>query len=346
MSKNGSKGKKLPVAARIVIIILAVVIVAGLAGVLYVNGKLGLIERIKDETRINREDETFEVDPDDENVGEEINPEDVDFNSGDLNVVSDSDVINILFIGSDARKTGQRSRSDSMIICSINRKTNEIKLVSLMRDMYVRIPGYSDNRINASYAFGGMSLLNEVIETNFGIKIDGNVAVDFESFVEALAQVGNLDISLSSTEANYLNNRPEGKTGNWKLKSGVNDLTPEQVLAYSRIRKVGHSDFERTERQRRVIMAAFRKVKGQSLGELIKLAEGILPCIATDMNNAKILDLVRLVATKNMDIGETYRIPINGAYKYATIRKMSVIIPDLSKNSKALQEYIYGSSAQ
>ena len=342
-----SKGsKKVSLTAKIAIIIAAVIVVAGIAGWAVISGKLGLIERVTNEARI-AENDVPEDPPDDNNGGEDINSDAADdkLNVDDIELMTDSDIINILCIGSDARTPGERDRSDTMIICSLNRKTGEIKLISLMRDMYVKIKGYSSNRLNAAYAFGGMSLLDETIENNFGVRMDGNVAVNFTSFVEAIAQIGNLDIELTAEEAKYLNTDKMFRDHHWDLKEGVNSLDPDQLLAYSRIRKVGRSDWERTDRQRRVIMAAFAKVKDLSVTEALALADKILPCIATDMDNAMLLKLVTVVFGKHMQIVQNERIPRDGAYSYAMIDgTMAVMIPDLKKNSEAIQEIIYGTS--
>ena len=246
-------------------------------------------------------------------------------------------VHNILLIGQDRRPGEGRARSDSMIICSINEKTKEIRLCSLMRDLYVPFPGgYSDNRINAAYAFGGMSLLDKLIQEDFGITIDGNVEVDFDGFIKVMDMIAPLEIELTDAEAWFLNQ----STG-WLLRTGVNALTGEQILAYARLRYIGHADFERTERQRRVLNIAFNKVRKLSLSELYALADAALPCITTDLSNTDIINYVYLVAVNRMSIGGNYRIPADGTYTPQSIRGMSVLVPDLAKNSALLREYLY-----
>ena len=222
-----------------------------------------------------------------------------------------------------------------------------------MRDLYVPIPGYSDNRINASYQFGGMPLLDQVIEESLGVHIDGNIEVDFEGFINSLSCVGNLDIKLNEAEANYLNssNKWVAQAGTdstgWNLQAGVNSLTPEQALAYSRIRYVGNSDWERTDRQRRVVMAAFDKVKDKSLAELLDLTDEILPNLTTDMTNMESLGLVYTIFTNEMTEMENYRIPVDGTYSCETLSVgMEVLVPDLNANSQYLKEYIYGENAE
>ena len=124
---------------------------------------------------------------------------------GETEVIKDKKVKNFLLIGQDRREDeDEQQRSDSMIICSMNMRTRKITLVSLMRDMYVPIPGYQSNRINASYALGGMKLLDETIEKNFGIHIDGNVEVDFAGFIDSMSEIGGLEMELTQEEAAQL----------------------------------------------------------------------------------------------------------------------------------------------
>lgn len=335
--------KKMPIWLKIILIFLIIfLILAGIAFA-FLQSKLNKINKVDNESveMVDKEDETFEIDESlDLSGADVIDPEEITWDGLDIEVMQDKDVINILLIGQDRREGQGRQRSDTMIICSLNKKTNKIILSSVMRDLYVPIPGYSDNRINAAYQFGGMPLLDQVMEESLGIHIDGNVEVDFEGFIGALTQVGNLDIELNEAEAEHLN-----QNSGWQLQAGVNSMTPEQVLAYSRIRYVGNSDWERTDRQRRVVMAAFNKVKDGSLTDLLDLADRILPYLTTDMTNAQILGHVYTVFTSGMTEMESYRIPVEGTYSCQTLSYgMEVLVPDLNANSRYLQEYIYGQS--
>lgn len=262
----------------------------------------------------------------------------------DLKVMQDKDIANLLLIGQDRREGEDRQRSDTIIICSINKEEKKIILSSVMRDLYVPIPGYSDNRINAAYQFGGMELLDQVLEESLGIKIDGNIEVDFDGFIESLSALGNLDIELNAEEAAYMNLHSVVDSGEqWYLQEGVNSMTPEQVLNYSRNRFVGNSDWERTERQRKVLTAAFDKAKDMSLFKLLELAGSILPNVTTDIGTAKILGYVYSVFSIGIDEVESYQIPVNGTYSCETLSMgMEVLVPDLTANSKYLKEYIYG----
>ncbi|HAQ39751.1 MAG TPA: LytR family transcriptional regulator [Clostridiales bacterium] len=245
------------------------------------------------------------------------------------------DIVNILLIGQDKRPGEEVARSDSMIIATINKKTNSIKLTSLMRDMYVQIPGYDDNKINAAYALGGMDLLTEAVESNFLIKIDGCIEVDFAGFEKIIDEIGGIDIDLNRDEAYYLS-RSSGS----RFSEGVNRLTGETALTYSRIRYVGNDDYERTERQRNVLVSVFEEIKDSNLKTLLEMADDILPLVTTNLTNTQILNLATKVMLMNVSDIETYRIPADGEFTPDTIKNMSVLVPDLPANRALLKEYI------
>ena len=241
---------------KILLIILTVLLVVLSVGYFYLQSKLNLINRTTPTAVILPEKEYFEADEDttdDASKDTEVNPDDVvwpvdeDFMKDKDIIKKDKDIINILLIGQDRRPGEQRARSDSMMIATINKKNNTVSITSLMRDMYVQIPGYSDNRINAAYAFGGMELLDATIEKNLLVHIDGNIEVDFNGFQQAIDKIGGVDISINAKEADYLN-----KNGFTGLSEGTVYMDGKLALAYSRIRKVGNNDYERTERQRKV----------------------------------------------------------------------------------------------
>ena len=140
---------------------------------------LGRIRRASATEAVSQQEETFESD---ENADDTLRPEDVIWNGADTSVMQDKDIVNLLLIGQDRREGQDRQRSDSMIMVTLNKKTKQISMTSFMRDLYVQIPGYSDNRINAAYAFGGMDLLDSTLTANFGVAVAGYVEVDFGEF--------------------------------------------------------------------------------------------------------------------------------------------------------------------
>lgn len=208
-------------------------------------------------------------------------------------------------------------------------------MTSFMRDMYVQISGYQDNRMNACYAFGGMKLLNACLKDNFGVFVDGNIEVDFDGFKTVIDLVGGVDIHLSNSEANHL-----AKQG-YKVAAGMNNMDGATALAHARNRSIGSGDFSRTERQREVLTAVLNKCKSLSLTQLNNLLQSILPTITTDMSNREIMDcfmeLAPMLGSLKMT---TQRIPLDDTYKYASIRGMSVLVPDLEANRQFLREML------
>jgi len=318
-------------------ILLALILLALLFGYLYVQRMLNLIARPQlSETLSSSEIYAIEneTDPPDSTFeGVVIDPTDVTWSTEPVEVIEGEEMIHILLIGQDRRGGQGRQRSDAMILCSLDTRTKTLTMTSFLRDLYVQIPGYQDNRLNAAYALGGMELLNETLKLNFGVQVDGNIEVDFSQFEQIINMLGGVDIDLTSAEANHINVRIGSG-----LHSGVNHLNGAEALAYSRIRYIG-TDFGRTNRQRTVLSALLDKCRGLGITELHNLLEQVLPLITTDMSNGDIIDYALTCFPLISDITiKTQYIPAEGTYQFASIRGMSVILPDLEANRKLLQE--------
>ena len=352
------ESRKKGVIKRIAVIAAAVLLLAGGGVYLYVQSVFGKIQQIDTEAEVQIPSDfvrflaAMDDDVEDSDVYSEqaaavmagdpssaARSTEPDLNNASIKLVKDAKVTNILLIGSDSRTSSMRGRSDSIIILSINRKTGKINMVSILRDTYVEIPGYQNNKINASYAYGGTKLLDKTIEHNFGVHIDYNVCINFDGFVKAFAKIGSLDISLTKAEAEYLNNTSWGK---WKLKEGVNSLDPDQVLAYARARHVGNADWGRTERQRKVLSKAFDKCRKSGLSSMISMVDSVAPYVATDMSKSVMVSLIKEVMNSNMNISNTKSVPASGMYQSKNIRGMSALVPDLAKCSKAVHQALYG----
>ena len=260
-------------------------------------------------------------------------------------------VTNILLIGNDSRENGEDGRSDAMILLSISNKTKKIYMTSLLRDMYVEIPGYKDNRLNAAYSYGGAELLMETIEQNFDIPISRYVLVNFEAFANLVDAVSGVDLELTGKEVEYVNGylveynillgRPEGTDYFDDLSGGMVHLNGPQALAYCRNRYIG-TDFGRTERQRKVLTEVIHKLPKGVLTNPKGLIDGLMPNLTTNLTQTECYRL-SLMAPKLLtyDIIQN-SIPIEGTFKDATHRKMSVLEVDFEANKKFLQENLYG----
>lgn len=220
------------------------------------------------------------------------------------------DIVNILLIGQDRRPGEGRCRSDSMILVTFNKSNGTITMTSFMRDSYVQIPGYSNNKINHAYQFGGMSLLNQTLYVNYGVRVDGDVAVDFSQFEDVIDLLGGVDIKLTQAETKYLNE----KYG-WSLSVGQNRLNGAEALAYSRIRYIDN-DYYRAERQRKVLQSLIDRYKSLSAVEMLSKLESVLGLVSTNMDKSRIISLAtELFPMLSTSKFETQQIPAPGTFK-------------------------------
>lgn len=263
--------------------------------------------------------------------------------------MEDEEILNVLLIGNDSRTNGEDGRSDAMILVSVNSNTKKIYMTSLLRDMYVEIPGYKNNRLNAAYSFGGAELLMETIEQNFDIEVNRYVQVNFEAFANLVDAVGGVELELTSEEIEYVNgylveynmltNRPQGTDNMDTSVSGLVHLNGPQALAYSRNRYLG-TDFGRTERQRKVLEAVIKKLPMALVTNPKELFDGLMPNLTTNLTQNECYGL-SLTAAKYLgyDIVQS-SIPLEGTYKNATIRDMAVLEVDFEANKQYLQDTV------
>ena len=316
------------------LLLVALIVVA--VGMNYIFGRLGRFENPTPGETVSMLPEDTETDPPENVEGlETMDANDVVFETVD---VLQGDVINIMLIGQDRRPGEERARSDSMILVSMNKEKGTIRLTSFMRDLYVQIPGYLDNRLNAAFRYGGTDLMNETFKVNFGLEIDGNVMVDFNEFTEIIEIVGGVTLDISSAEAKYMNNHSKNR-----FSAGTNYFNAEDALTFTRMRYAAGGDYGRTDRQRRVLVAIAESFRDADIRTLWTLIEEILPHIVTNLDNSQIIEC----ATTGLGILgggvqiETLRIPQDDAHRNASIRGMAVLVPNLEMCREDLQEFIY-----
>ncbi len=246
-------------------------------------------------------------------------------------------VSNILLLGVDGSAESS-SRSDSMILVSVDFVHSKIKLTSFLRDSWVEIPSKSKKaKLNAACSYGGPQLVVDTIEYNFGVDIDHFVMVDFNMFTEIIDNLGGVEVEVTSKEAKFINN-----TTRHTVESGESvRLNGAEALVYCRIRKLD-SDYMRTYRQRKVITALINQAKSAGISTLISTMQEVFPLIKTDMSAAEITGLaykagLGLVA---FDI-EQNRVPIDEHMKATTINGQWVETLELENVRQYLHDYIY-----
>lgn len=322
------KRKKNGRVLRVICIVLALILLLAAAAYGVLQWELNRIGR-HEENKVTKEEVRDTLDTEDKyGVG-----------SADIDMIHDPNITNILLIGQD-RDPGQKAemRSDAMIICSINEKTKDITLCSLMRDMYVPVPGYGYGMINHTYMIGGFDLLKDTIEENFGIPIGGYVEVDFNRFMNLIDLLGGVNVVITTEETEYMNSHHK----NWHLISGTNSLNAEQALEYCRIRKNIGGDWGRTDRQRKVIMSAFNQLKSSGPKTMLNFAHDAMPSLTTNISNTKLIKYAYALASYSMDSERSYRIPKEGLYTQEVREEtLHVLIPDIKANAKEIQKYLY-----
>ncbi len=352
--KKMKRWKKILLITTIVILVLLLVTVVSV--VLYVNHLLNQINYVPAEDYSLSSEEVSQLEQDNPDyipMGDEDEESlpDLEKLEQDINKNPDisaepmpegsvqGDVVNILLIGQD-RRGERRARSDSMILVTFNKDKGSITFTSFMRDSYVQIPGYKAHKLCHAFQYGGFSLLNETLWVNFGVRVDGNLEVDFNRFQELIDLLGGVDIELTQKEVNYM--------GDGSLHAGMNHLNGSQALKYSRIRYID-SDYRRTERQRTVLNSLLNEYKSKSWPEMITLLEDILPLVTTNMDKGDIWDLARemfpMVAGASI---HNQQIPAHGTFKGGNVRVRPGLKGwfqyniDFGANRKILQETFAG----
>lgn len=280
------------------------------------------------------------------NVPENVNG--VSENGADVDgLVNDKMVLNVLLIGSDSMSVGDGGRSDSLLIASLNIRTKKLKITSIMRDIWVDIPGYGKDRMNAAYAYGGPKLTIDTVQKNFGVLIDRFVCVDFEGFSKIVDSLGGIDMKLTPAECAYIN-KFSGDKHILKCSGKGPELvhlTGLQALHHSRNRNSKGSDYDRTTRQRDVIKAIIESLKNSNITKITEIVATLAPLITT---NFKTSEITRLASNATSYLNfpmEEFRLPTNDNVKDEIHQqKMVLAIKNLNKAKEDLRNFIYETS--
>jgi polyisoprenyl-teichoic acid--peptidoglycan teichoic acid transferase len=257
-----------------------------------------------------------------------------------FNGVKDKDgKVNVLLLGVDSRGE-EKSRTDTMMLAQIDPKTNETKLVSFMRDIYVEIPGYQNYKLNTAFYLGGPELLRKTIKHNFDIDIQYFMVVDFKGFeqsVDVLAPDGiEMDVEKAMSENIGVS-----------LQPGVQNLNGKELLGYARFRADAEGDFGRVERQQKVINALKDEVL--SIGgvtKLPKMAGSIQPYIQTNMSKLDQISIAKDILLSNSSDMDKLTIPVEGSYGFGSYSGVgSVLDINFEENIQALKDFLNGKSS-
>lgn len=353
-----SKKKKAVIVVGILLVLIAII-----AGAVYYVGHRyytktnymtdeevqAMIEKQKEE---QQQEEETEEETGEEQEEEEIDPELLEAQQNMAQyastepITTDGNVYNIMLVGLDTTDKGWIGNSDSMILISINYRLEQISMISLMRDTHVMIPGIGYRKLNATYPNGGGPLLTKTVEENYKIDVDRYVTVDFGSMIDIIDEIGTIEITFTPKEAENANKSIKQQCRILGLKSkkylipgeGTYECNGMQAVAYARIRKVGNSDYQRTERQREVLLKLLDKVKAMSFEDLDRLATRLLPLLTHNVPESEFWGLLAKAPTLMNYKIISDRIPYDGMYHGYN----GDLVPDWEPTVRKLKETIYG----
>ena len=341
MSNKPKKEKKSTAGnlVRVLLCLFLMILIAAGFGFLYMNAKLSKLSYapagsqtppvFTEEERAQMETLTEEERAAEENAKIESSAERPE---GD--VFANKDVINVLFLGTDRRipNTSDPGRADATMICSLNKATGEVKLISFERGIMVPVPEHGMDLLTNSFRWAGPEYTQSIFQDYFLLDVAGYAQVDFDAFIEIIDDLGGIEITLSGEEAFALNR--DHKTSMYQ--EGLNQMDGEMALSYCRLRSLD-SNWVRIERQRNAIQAVLYKVKGLSISELDRLADQILPLVHTNLTKDQLAALLlaapKFLGATAQQMTVPDRIPGMGAYC------------DFQKESERLKEFIYGSES-
>ena len=296
----------------------------------------------------------------------------VDPDKLDLNENLPDNVVNILLIGIDSRSTDlaeHNQHGDVQIIVSINKDDGSIKLTSILRDLYVTIPGYkSKNRINVAYKRGGGELAMRTVNKNFEMNIEHYIVINFYGLASIIDSLGGVDMEMTKREAGaintYLRKHPPAYDNQddayerveLERVDGVQHLDGIQAVMYARLRSIDN-DFARTARQRKLLEVLLGDVLegGMDFDKLMGLLETCLPYAKTNMSTADMFSLALGVLQSDIlqrlqsgeSLLEQNRIPMDDTWKYYDTPEGASVVAfrtnsRQAQNVEALHEFIYG----
>lgn len=256
--------------------------------------------------------------------------------------------LNVVLFGLDTRENNEEmgSRSDTIIIASLNRETKEVTMSSIYRDTLMQMDDGTYNKANAAYAFGEEEEAVAMLNRNLDMDIDHYVTVDFSALVDVIDALGGIDVEVTEEEIPYLNNycvEIIENTGidTWGLtEPGYQHLTGVQATAYARIRATEGDDFRRTERQRLVLTKIAEKAQAASLSDLNMIIDRVLPKVRTNFTLPEILAYAKDV--KKYQIGETKGFPFTLDTMYYGEAGDSVVPANLEENVQELHNFLFG----
>ena len=274
-----------------------------------------------------------------------LNNDSLGLNQNTQSTDKKDDIINIALFGLDA-PNGEVGRSDADLILTIDKKHHKLKLTSIMRDSYVDVKDHGMTKLTHAYAYGGPELALNTINTNFDLAIDKFITVNFTSLPKVIDKLGGVDINLTAGDLKYMNGYIKNlddinKTDSPDINStGMHHLDGTQALAYCRIRYDG-GDQRRTERQRTVLQAVFKKMKDTPVTQYPAILNELLPLVTTNISANEFISLGKDIADTGATQFEDLKVPCDKHEDGKMINGVYYMTYDLKAETKELHKFIY-----
>ncbi|MDO4173882.1 MAG: LCP family protein [Eubacteriales bacterium] len=272
-----------------------------------------------------------------------------DTNASSLITHTQDGVMNIALFGVDTREDGsvEGTRSDAIMIMSVNPSNGSVKLISLMRDSYVDVPGYGSTKLCHAYSYGGAQLAMQTINENFDMDITEYMTVDFAQMAAIIDAVGGVTVTLTDDEVAETNLHLQSYCESNGIEyepiegSGEQDLNGVQAMTYGRIRKGNTGgDWQRTERQSVVLNQVFSKATSNPI-RLLRFLHGLMPNVTSSMSKGDFVYMGLRTILHGIPSMQHIRLPLDGEWEYGTASGMSVIKFSNEKLASHLNDYIY-----
>lgn len=234
------------------------------------------------------------------------------------------DQVNILLLGSDQRENDSGFRTDTIQLLTINPSEGTVKLTAFPRDLYVYIPGYTMQRINTAFGWGGFDALADTMEYNFGVRPEYYVLINFRSFVDVIDSIGGITVEIGKDMCDHRDNWG----GDFCVSQGTMWMGGRTALWYVRSR-YSTSDLDRGRRQQEVLVAAFKQVVSLSgLTRAPELYEIYKENVSTNVGFDMIARFIPLAAhlSKSPEI-DNYSIGAGQVYNWINYSGAMVLVP-------------------
>lgn len=327
MSKKRRRKKKRSVRKKIILFVFEILLLLVVLGVLWVyNSTLGQVE--------------FEdgLSNSEAGINEDIDEDVLKNMHGYLNVA---------LFGLDNRSNGSynEGNSDCIMIASLNYDTKEVQIVSVYRDTYLSSGNGKYTKANAAYANGGAKRAVAMLNSNFDLDITKYICVDWKALVDAIDDIGGIDLNITKAEKNEINfliPEVDGTTGYstpYLSDQGMQHLNGTQATCYARIRNTSGDDFLRASRQRIVLQAMLDKAKQSDLASLTNMCKSIMSQISTNFTAAEIIQYASAITQYEMK--ETTGFPFELTTMNLSSTGDTVIPIDLAQNVSELHQFLF-----